>query len=291
MQDNYQPPAADISPKFAGDSAEQDLASFVGSNAEYYLERFRQIESGGGTSWHWPAFFITSGWLLYRKMWFYAFAYIILLPVALVTVFGVLGLIIGEAAADTIFQVVYLGIAFIAVPIVANRLYFHHARRRIAKVHASTAGSSASAPAIAAAGGTNLVAALLLLIVPLAGIIVAVSLPTYQDYTIRAQLAEGPALAAGPKQAVLEFYEDEGNLPADNAAAGLAAPTDIAGKYVESITVEDGYIYIDYGGEASPRIDGLTLYLVPVQREERVLEWHCDSDDIADKWLPVNCRD
>ena len=291
MQDNYQPPAADVSPKFSGDSAEQDLASFVGPNAEYSIERFRQSESGAGASWHWPAFFITSGWLLYRKMWFYAFAYIILLPVTLVIVFALLGLVIGEAVADAVFQIVYLGIACVFVPIIANRLYFHHARRRIAKVHAGTAGSSASSEALAAAGGTNLVAALLLLLVPLAGIVAGISIPAYQDYTIRAQVAEGLSLAAWPKQAVVEFYDSEGELPADNGAAGLPAPVDIAGSYVEAISVEDGVIYIDYGGTANSAIDGLTLYLQPVQGQGQMLEWSCRSDDIADKWLPASCRD
>ena len=290
MQDNYQPPAADVSPKFSGDSAEQDLASFVGPNAGYYLERFRQIESGGSASWHWPAFFITSGWLLYRKMWFYAFAYIILLPVTLTLAFAALGLVIGGTVADAVFQIVYLGIAFIFIPIIANRLYFHHARRRIAKVHASTVGG-ASGEALAAAGGTNLVAALLLLIVPLVGIVAAISIPAYQDYTIRAQVAEGLSLAAWPKQAVVEFYDSEGELPADNAAAGLPAPADIAGSYVRSISVEDGGIYIDYGGTASPAIDGLTLSLLPVEGQGAMLEWSCRSDDIADKWLPASCRD
>ena len=134
-------------------------------------------------------------------------------------------------------------------------------------------------------------AALLILIVPLVGIIAAVSLPAYQDYAIRAQVAEGLTLASWPKQAVVEYYESEDGWPADNEVAGLPAPTDIAGKYVESISVEDGGIYIGYGGGANPVIDGLTLYLVPVRSEGQVLEWRCGSDDIAAKWLPASCRD
>lgn len=291
MQENYQPPAADVSPKLSGDSAEQDLANFVGSNAAYYLERFRQIERGGGASWHWPAFFVTSGWLLYRKMWFYAFAYIILLPVVLTIAFAALGFMIGQTLADLAFQLVYLGIAFIAMPMIANRLYLKHAKRRIAKVHAGTAGGDAGAQAIAAAGGTNLVAALLLLLVPLAGIMAAISIPAYQDYTIRAQISEGLSLAAVPKAAVSEYYYDsDGRLPVDNAAAGLPAPVDIAGNYVESVSVEDGAIYVSYGGDANPAIAGMTLYLLPVENEG-ALEWRCRSDDLVDRWLPPSCRD
>ena len=89
----------------------------------------------------------------------------------------------------------------------------------------------------------------------------------------------------------MEFYDSEGELPADNAAAGLPAPADIAGSYVRSISVEDGGIYIDYGGTASPAIDGLTLSLLPVEGQGAMLEWSCRSDDIADKWLPASCRD
>ena len=98
------------------------------------------------------------------------------------------------------------------------------------------------------------------------------------------------ALAAEPKRAVTQFHRNEDRFPADHAEAGLPAPAEISGQYVESVSVEDGTIYIEYGG-ASAALEGLTLYLEPDRGDSTIIRWTCRSDDIADRWLPANCRD
>ncbi|EMT1575365.1 pilin, partial [Neisseria gonorrhoeae] len=58
----------------------------------------------------------------------------------------------------------------------------------------------------------------------------------------RAQVSEAILLAEGQKSAVTEYYLNHGKWPSDNSAAGVANPTEIKGKYVESVTVEKGVV-------------------------------------------------
>ncbi|ENS7744518.1 pilin, partial [Neisseria gonorrhoeae] len=83
----------------------------------------------------------------------------------------------------------------------------------------------------------------LMIVIAIVGILAAVALPAYQDYTARAQVSEAILLAEGQKSAVTEYYLNNGEWPADNGAAGVASsPTDIKGKYVKEVKVENGVV-------------------------------------------------
>ncbi len=87
----------------------------------------------------------------------------------------------------------------------------------------------------------------LMIVVAILGILASIAIPAYQDYTIRAKVAEGLSLAAAAKTAVTEYYSSSGSWPADNTEAGLPEDaTKISGKWVKSVTVEDGLITITY---------------------------------------------
>ncbi|HEX2139136.1 MAG TPA: pilin, partial [Woeseiaceae bacterium] len=83
----------------------------------------------------------------------------------------------------------------------------------------------------------------LMIVVAIIGILAAIAIPAYQDYTIRAQVSEGLNLASGAKVAVAEYYQNNGAWPscndlatcADNA--GLPAATTITGNYVSQVAV------------------------------------------------------
>ena len=67
----------------------------------------------------------------------------------------------------------------------------------------------------------------LMIVVAIIGILAAIAIPAYQDYTIRSQVTEGLNLAGAVKAAVAETYADRGAWPADNLEAGIvddAAP-------------------------------------------------------------------
>ncbi|EMT3248940.1 pilin, partial [Neisseria gonorrhoeae] len=82
----------------------------------------------------------------------------------------------------------------------------------------------------------------LMIVIAIVGILAAVALPAYQDYTARAQVSEAILLAEGQKSAVTEYYLNNGEWPKDNTSAGVASPADIKGKYVESVTVANGVV-------------------------------------------------
>ncbi|HHY5256253.1 TPA: pilin, partial [Neisseria meningitidis] len=82
----------------------------------------------------------------------------------------------------------------------------------------------------------------LMIVIAIVGILAAVALPAYQDYTARAQVSEAILLAEGQKSAVTEYYLNHGIWPKNNTSAGVASSTDIKGKYVQSVEVKNGVV-------------------------------------------------
>jgi type IV pilus assembly protein PilA len=132
----------------------------------------------------------------------------------------------------------------------------------------------------------------LMIVVAIIGILAAIAIPAYQDYTIRAQVSEGLNLAAGAKAAVSEYTMDRGNFPSDNVTAGLSAAADINGSYVTSVTVgAGGVVTVQYGGSkpAHAILAPGQLTLTPNTNAGSV-EWTCAGVGIAAKHLPAACR-
>ena len=131
----------------------------------------------------------------------------------------------------------------------------------------------------------------LMIVVAIIGILAAIAIPAYQDYTIRAQVSEGLNLAGGAKAAVSEYTMDRGSFPTDNAEAGIATNTDINGNYVTQVNVASGAITVTYGNTAHTTLSGNTLRLSP-ETSAGSIEWTCSSPggSIADRHLPAACR-
>jgi type IV pilus assembly protein PilA len=124
----------------------------------------------------------------------------------------------------------------------------------------------------------------LMIVVAIIGILAAIAIPAYSDYTTRAQVTEGLNLASSAKTAVAESYINvNSGWPADNTEAGLATSTDIKGKYVDSIAVVGNQITISFRG-ASPAakgIQGKTLLMTAGTSDGGGVVWQCGSKPMA----------
>ena len=132
----------------------------------------------------------------------------------------------------------------------------------------------------------------LMIVVAIIGILAAIAIPAYQDYTARAQMSEAMSLASGVRTSVSEYYQNTGDFPANNASAGVAEATDITGKYVEKVSVTNGHITATLRNSApvNNNIRGATLTLRPVTATPGSLEWRCEGSH-NDKYYPASCRD
>lgn len=126
----------------------------------------------------------------------------------------------------------------------------------------------------------------LMITVAIVGILTAIALPAYQDYTARAQLSEGLSLASGAKPAVAEYHANHGEYPQTLEQAGYAGGL---GKYITSTTIgANGQIIATLGGSASNKITGQTISLTPTLQASGNLSWNCTSSASA-KYLPSSC--
>jgi type IV pilus assembly protein PilA len=90
----------------------------------------------------------------------------------------------------------------------------------------------------------------LMIVVAIIGILAAIAIPAYQDYTVRSQVTEGLNLAADLKAAIGESFADNGAWPLDEVALGIAENSK-TGKYVRDVDVNVGTITIAYGLQAN----------------------------------------
>ena len=142
----------------------------------------------------------------------------------------------------------------------------------------------------------------LMIVVAIIAILAAIALPAYQDYTIRAQVGEGPINAAALKTAVAEFRADRGTWPATNAALGITNP--VSGTYVSSVVNTSGVLLITYGNNANTAIAGSTMTLVAATNANGDIAWVCGdraaptgftpagtgATTVLAKYRPSNCR-
>ena len=136
-----------------------------------------------------------------------------------------------------------------------------------------------------------------MIVVAIIGILAAIAIPAYQDYTIRAQVSEGISLASGAKTAIAEYYQNNGDMPTDNTVAGIELAGTIFGKYVNDVTVarvdaDNATITVTFARDANQNLidnQGTGLILQGTGAAGSV-NWSCLNSGIPDKWLPSACR-
>ena len=139
----------------------------------------------------------------------------------------------------------------------------------------------------------------LMIVIAIIGILAAIAIPAYQDYTIRSKVSEGLNLSGAAKLAVAETYDSTGSMPSGNASFGLPTAGSIAGNYVSSVSVaasgSTGIITVLYqtsvGG--NPNAGGKTITLTPDTSSIGAMGWTCSgavSPVMPNKYLPATCR-
>ena len=130
----------------------------------------------------------------------------------------------------------------------------------------------------------------LMIVIAILGILLAIAIPAYQDYTIRARVSEGINLAAPAKLAVSETRINNGAFPANNGAAGYR--TGIS-TYVASVVVgAGGVITVTYSGNAAlGDAASDTLLFTPSWRTVgQTVGWVCGGGTLDTRFRPASCR-
>ena len=150
----------------------------------------------------------------------------------------------------------------------------------------------------------------LMIVVAIIGILAAIAIPAYQDYTIRSQVTEGLNLASAVKAGVSEYYANNGSWPV--VMSELGGSTDPSGKYATDLAIDTGTIVIAYGGQANNNINASELLLTPRLSKNGDVVWLCGynqgtditpaltdpsapagtnfSTTVLPKYLPQSCR-
>jgi type IV pilus assembly protein PilA len=151
----------------------------------------------------------------------------------------------------------------------------------------------------------------LMIVVAIIGILAAIAIPAYQNYTIRAQVTEGLNLADGWKTAVSEYYAQYGAFPTGSTTATSGTSGEIAvtgatsGKYVSAVAVTTGgAIQVTYGNQVNAKISGDVLALNPGLSANYDVIWVCGTatapstgssfasatTNVAAAYLPTACH-
>ena len=145
----------------------------------------------------------------------------------------------------------------------------------------------------------------LMIVVAIIGILAAIAIPAYQDYTVRSQVTEGMNLASAVETGAAEYFANVGSFPTTMSLAGIASSP--SGKYVSSITITSGAIHVIYGNQVNAAVATQGLFITPYLSQNNDIVWVCGNHTvpanaslptgvtttltpILDKYLPQTCR-
>jgi type IV pilus assembly protein PilA len=146
-----------------------------------------------------------------------------------------------------------------------------------------------------------------IIVLAIIGILATIATPTIIDRIIRDQVQEGEKLAEVAQKSVVTIYNARGAMPVDNQSAGLPPPEKMVGDLVQSVTVKEGAVTVEYGNNANSALKGKKLTWRPsIAPNYKALgvEWLCHErpvpegreaqgkleTDIEERYLPLKCR-
>ncbi len=147
----------------------------------------------------------------------------------------------------------------------------------------------------------------LMIVVAIIGILAAIAIPAYQDYTIRAQVVESFSITGELKLGIRDYYKDRGRFPGSNAAAGVPDAEYLIGNYIKRVEVVDGAMHVEFGNYVNAQIAEEVLSIRPIVvagSPASPMSWTCghrkppegmeaigeNRTTVSDKYLPSACR-
>ena len=147
----------------------------------------------------------------------------------------------------------------------------------------------------------------LMIVISIIGILASVSLPAYQDYTVRSKVGASLVLVTELKPHIIDFYKSRSRFPASNTEAGIPDPEYIIGNFVKTVAINDGAMHIEFGNKVPENLNGKILTLRPIVvagSPESPVSWICgkepppqgmeaigeDLTNVELKYLPASCR-
>ncbi len=125
----------------------------------------------------------------------------------------------------------------------------------------------------------------LMVVIAIIGILAAIAVPQFSAYRTRAFKCEGKSLSGPIIKDVIDFFEHTGRFPENNFQCGVAKPEYIKGKYVDSISVENGIITILFN-DSQEALKNQYTKLIPqinVNNPTGAVTWEIEGGDLKDK--------
>lgn len=277
------------------------VAAVGEAKTDYYVPRFQAFDAKGkaGISWHWPAFLVTLPWLLWRQMWGMAGLYFVLPTIVLMLV-GALAALLGPAG-PFVSGLLYLAtiLAMWVVPgLYGNAWYYGHCNDQIKAVTRRQKPLELQIAELEKKGGTSwiglgLYLGLCVLGTVLIGILAAIAIPAYQDYTFKAKVAEAhqgiqenilldqsASYAASQRWTLID--DEQLTVTRDNGDE-VTVLTASNNTETGEITVELAY--------PDEKLRGKTILYTPYTDDDGSIIWGCSSDTLPEQLLPSQCRD
>lgn len=274
----------------SGPTREDYYKAAIGpKNLDFFLKKFKRFDQVGTAGFSWPGggqFLAGVFWLFYRKMTLSAWVYLGLPFVLLLSVYMIFGSDVKEDSLPMSFYNIITAVAYwLFLPARMNAMYYNRVNKLILDARSQSNDRAVQLAYLEKHGNTNSFVGWLFFVLIVGGILTAVALPAYQDYTRRAQVASGLIVGTQAAKQIGDYYAINKTGPTDLGVVGFAlAPSatvaDVAfdGQTgILTITLKDSFF------------TAKSLLLVPSVTDGQVA-WLCTSDGIAGQYLPQACK-
>jgi type IV pilus assembly protein PilA len=117
----------------------------------------------------------------------------------------------------------------------------------------------------------------LMIVIAIIGILAAIAIPAYQNYTIRAQVSEASSIIGGVETAFDECYANKGSVTNCNTLQNVGISSSIIGTYVSAVSLTGGAIKVTYGPTANSNINGSYIVYNAYASPNGDISWVCSG--------------